>query len=75
MAILKFKKLLEDLENNTSQVIGSVTKTLSGNATYATSSAYSGTAYKATSAGQAGTAYKATTAGRAGTAYTTSTNV
>ena len=52
MAILKFKKLLEDLENNTSQVLSSVTKVVSK----ATSAGYTGTAYMATSAGNAGTA-------------------
>lgn len=67
MAILKFKKLIEDLENNTSQVISSVSKT-SDTATYATSAGYSGTSYKATSAGVAGTSVKATSAGYAGTA-------
>jgi len=57
MAILKFKKLIEDLQNNTSQVLPSISKTVP----------------LATSAGYAGTAYKATSAGRAGTASTTST--
>ena len=57
MAILKFKKLIEDLENNTSQVVSSVTKT----SAIATSAGYAGTsslatlATLATSAGQAGT--------------------
>jgi hypothetical protein len=40
MAINAFKKLQQDLENNTSQVVGTVSKTVS----------------KATSAGNAGTA-------------------
>ena len=61
MSILKIKKLIEDLQNNTSQVLASVTK-VAGTASYA------GTATKATSAGQAGTAVKATSAGQAGTA-------
>jgi hypothetical protein len=54
MAILKFKKLIEDLENNTTQVLSSVTKPASL-ATLATSAGQAGTAYKATSAGQSGT--------------------
>jgi hypothetical protein len=52
MAILKFKKLIEDLETGSSQVISSVAKTVDK----ATSAGYAGTAYKATSAGYAGTA-------------------
>jgi hypothetical protein len=46
MAILKIKRLLEDLENNTTQVLGSVTKTSATAtlATKATSAAYAGTA-------------------------------
>jgi len=58
MAILKIKRLIEDLENNTTQVISSVTKTVSL-ATLATSAGQAGTsslATKATSAGYAGTA-------------------
>lgn len=42
MAILKFKKLIEDLENNTSQVVSSVTK-VAATATRATSAGYAGT--------------------------------
>lgn len=64
MAILKFKKLIEDLETGSSQVISSVAKTVDK----ATSAGNSGTAYLATSAGQAGTSVKATSAGYAGTA-------
>ena len=60
MAILKFKKLIEDLENNTTQVLASVTKP-------ASTASYAGTSLKATSAGDSGTAYKATSAGNAGT--------
>ena len=47
MAILKIKKIIEDLENNTNQVLGSVTKNTA-------------TATLATSAGKAGTAQYAT---------------
>lgn len=66
MAIVKLKKVLEDLENNTSLVVGTITKT-------ATSAGYAGTSYKATSSGvagsaaYAGTSAKATSAGFAGT--------
>lgn len=42
MAILKIKRLIEDLENNTTQVISSVTKTVSL-ATLATSAGRAGT--------------------------------
>ena len=57
MAILKIKRLIEDLERNQSQVIGTVTKSMAGidsgtaavalvanTATYATSAGYAGTA-------------------------------
>jgi hypothetical protein len=54
MAILKFKKLLEDLENNTTTVLGSVTKVTSS-ATLATSAGYAGTSYLTSSANYAGT--------------------
>ena len=40
MAILKFKKLIEDLQNNTSQVLPSISKTVP----LATSAGYAGTA-------------------------------
>jgi len=40
MAILKIKKLIEDLENNTTLVVGTVTKLTSK----ATSAGYAGTA-------------------------------
>src|SRR3989337_1825042 len=60
MAILKIKRLNEDLENNSTLVLSAVAK--------ATSSGNAGTALKATSAGEAGTALKATSAGEAGTA-------
>lgn len=66
MAILKIKRLLEDLENNTTQIlVNPVAK--------ATSAGYGGTAYLATSAGQAGTSYLSTSAGQAGTAAYAST--
>lgn len=47
MAILKFKKLLEDLESNSSLVMSSLIKVAAtaSNAGYATTSAYSGTSY------------------------------
>lgn len=64
MAILKIKRLIEDLENNTTQVLQSAVASV----TYASSAGQSGTAYKATSAGYTGTAVKATSAGYAGTA-------
>jgi len=65
MAILRIKKLIEDLENNTTLVLGNVNKVaqtagIAATATlavFATSSGNSGTALKATSAGQAGTSY------------------
>jgi hypothetical protein len=66
MAILKFKKLVEDLENNTSQVLSSVSKV-------ATTASYAGTGYFATSAGNSGTSYKATSAGNSGSASYAST--
>ena len=59
MAILKIKRLIEDLENNSTLVLSAVAK--------ATSSGNAGTALKATSAGEAGTALKATSAGNSGT--------
>jgi hypothetical protein len=49
MAILKIKRLVEDLENNTTQVLTSVGVANSGTAAVAT------LAVKATSAAQAGT--------------------
>jgi len=63
MAILKIKKIIEDLENNTSQVLSSVTKLAStaSNSGYASSAAY------ATSAGRAGTAMYASSAATSGT--------
>ncbi len=48
MAILRIKQLIEDLENNTSLVVGDMDKV-------ATTAGNSGTASKATSAGRAGT--------------------
>lgn len=56
MAILKFKKLIEDLENNTSQVISSVTKLAStaSNAGKASSAANAGSASYASTAATAG---------------------
>jgi hypothetical protein len=50
MAILKFKKLIEDLENSTTQVLAAVALS-----TKATSAGNSGTSYKASSAANAGT--------------------
>ena len=47
MAILKIKRLIEDLENNSTLVLSAVAK--------ATSSGNAGTALKATSAGNSGT--------------------
>lgn len=49
MAILKIKKLIEDIENNTSLVLGTVTKVAStaanaGTAAVATTASYTGTA-------------------------------
>lgn len=49
MAIKAVKKMIEDLENNTSYVVGDVTKA-------ASTAAYAGTAYFASSAAYAGTA-------------------
>ena len=79
MAILKFKKLIADLENNTTTVLSSVTKVAStasnaGTAAVATTAANTGTAAKATSAGRAGTAYYSTTAG-GGTGGTAGANL
>lgn len=56
MAILKFKKLIEDLQNGSVQVLSAVGK--------ASSAAYAGTGYLSASASNAG---YATTASRAGT--------
>lgn len=70
MAIKAVKRLIEDLENNTDQVISDVTK-LASTATVAGSAAYAGTAYLASSAAYAGTAYLASSAAFAGTASTT----
>ena len=67
MALNKMKKLIEDLENNSTLV-------MSNPVAKATSAGFGGTAYLsatatlATSAAQAGTAAKATSAGYAGTA-------
>lgn len=49
MAIKAIKKMIEDLENNTDTIIGSVTKA-------ASTASYAGTAYKATTANYASTA-------------------
>ena len=54
MAILKFKKLIEDLENNTTQVLSTVTKAGAGE--QSGTAAVATLAVKATSAGYAGTA-------------------
>lgn len=79
MANIKFKKLIEDLENNTSQVLGTIKKNDSGTSAYAASAGYSSSAGQsgtallaasatyATSAGKAGTALYATNAGSAAT--------
>jgi hypothetical protein len=61
MAILKIKRLIEDLENSTTQV-------LSSSVAKATSAGYGGTAYLATSAGNAGSSSYASTSAIAGTA-------
>jgi len=61
MAILKIKKLIEDIENGSTQVLSSI-------GMVATTASYAGTSVKATSAGNAGTALKATSAGNSGTA-------
>ncbi len=57
MAILKIKKLIEDIEHNTTLVLSSSVETLVGemSVAYATTAGNAGTAYKATSAGNAGT--------------------
>lgn len=79
MALLKFKKLLEDLETGSKQVFTGTVKTASG-ATLATSAGvagsadYAGTSSKATTSGvsgsaaYAGTSYLTTSAGVAGSA-------
>ena len=54
MAIKAVKKLIEDMENNTSKVLGDVTK-LTSQATLAGSANYAGTSYKASTADYAGT--------------------
>jgi hypothetical protein len=67
MAILKIKRLIEDLENDSHQVLANhVAKaTSAGNtgtaslATLASSASYAGTSMKATSAARTGTAYVA----------------
>ena len=63
MAILKIKRLIEDLENNSTLVLGTVNKVAqtAGIASTAT------LAVLATSASNAGTALKATSAAYAGT--------
>ena len=63
MALLKMKKLIEDLENNSSLILSSVEKV-------ATTAGNAGTAYLATTAAFAGTSYKATTAQYASSAGT-----
>ena len=65
MAILKFKRLIEDLENNTTQVLTSVTFP-AATATYAGSAAYAGTA-TVSHFGSSGTAPFYGTSGFAGT--------
>ena len=61
MAILKFKKLIADLENNTTTVLSSVTKV-------ASTASNAGTAAVATTAANAGTSAVATTAVKSGSA-------
>jgi hypothetical protein len=73
MAILKIKRLIEDLENDSHQVLANhVAKATSagntGTASLASSASYAGTAVKATSSGYAGTSMKATSAANTGTA-------
>lgn len=57
MAILKIKKLIEDMERNQSTVLGTVTKAMAGAASG--TAAVATLAVLATSAGYAGTAYAA----------------
>ncbi len=57
MAILKIKRLIEDIEHNSTLVLSSSVETLVGemSVAYATTAGNAGTAHKATSAGNAGT--------------------
>jgi len=71
MAINAIKKMREDLENNTSQIVGDMKKANAGTAAVATTAANAGTAAVATTAAYAGTSAVATTAAYAGTAHTT----
>lgn len=68
MAILKIKKLIEDMERNESTVLGTVTKAIAG--AVSGTAAVATLAVKATSAGNAGTSYRANRAdfGSSGTA-------
>jgi hypothetical protein len=64
MAILKIKRLIEDLENNSTQVLANpVSKATSaggaGTSSLASSASYAGTVVLASSANYAGTAYAA----------------
>jgi len=61
MAILKIKKLIEDLENNTTTVLSSVTK-IASTAANAGTSAVATTAVKSGSAAYAGTSMLASSA-------------
>lgn len=76
MAILKIKKLIEDLERNQSQVLGTVTKSMSGidagTSAYALSSVYAASAGSAYYAQLAGTAVYAES-GSSGTSGTSGT--
>ena len=67
MAILKFKKLIEDLKNGTTQVLETLTIANVTNVGIAATVGTAGVVSLATSAANAGTSSKATSAGRAGT--------
>lgn len=68
MAILKVKKMIEDLENGTTQVLASLTIANVTNVGIAATVGTAGVVALATSAANAGTSSKATSAGNAGTA-------
>lgn len=68
MAILKIKKIIEDLENGSTQVLSNLTIATVTNVGIAASVGTAGVVSYAASSGNAGTAFKATSAGNAGTA-------
>jgi len=68
MAILKVKKMIQDLENGTTQVLSTLTIANVTNVGIAATVGTAGVVSLATSAANAGTASKATSAGNAGTA-------